>query len=123
MAKKKDFAAGIDTGRLFTDIEQATGKTRQQGKANPQEAAQREQDMTTQGRKGCKLPRVNMAFSTDNYNFIKVMAKATGRNMTEFINDLVTAYRNEHPEFMDKAQGFLDFVNSGAFSTHRTGEE
>lgn len=121
MARKKDLT-GIDTGRLFGDIEQATGTTRRQGTADPQEAAQRAEDMTTQGRKGCSVPRINMAFSPQNHAFIKVMAKATGRTMTEFTNDLVTAYRNEHPEFMEKAQGFLDFVNSGTFSKS-SGEE
>ncbi len=112
---KKDFA-GMNTGRVYGAIEQATSKKGQQGTASPQEAAERAAQLKTQGRKGCKATRINMAFTPENHEFIKVMSKATGRTMTEMCNEIITAYRNEHPEFMEKAAGFLDFINSGSFS-------
>ena len=108
---KKDFA-GMNTGRVYGAIEQATSKKGQQGTASPQEAQERAQDLKTQGRKGCKATRINMAFTPDNHEFIKIMARATGRTMTEFTNDVIAAYRKEHPEFMEKAAGFLDLVNA-----------
>lgn len=113
---KKGFE-GINTGRVYGAIEQATSRKGQQGTASPQEATERAEALQTQGRKGCKAVRINMAFSPSNYEFIRVMAKATGRTMTQFANVVIEAYRNEHPEFMQQAQGFLDFVNSGAFSS------
>lgn len=122
MAGKKDFA-GMNTGRVYGAIEQATSTKGQQGTASPQEAKERKEALQTQGRKGVKAIRINMAFTPSNHEFIKVMAKATGRTMTEFTNDVVTAYRNEHPEFMEQAQGFLDYINSGAFSTLKAGKE
>ena len=97
-------------------------KNGQQGTASPQEAAERAAQLKTQGRKGCKAIRINMAFTPSNHEFIKVMAKATGRTMTEFANDIITAYRSEHPEFMAKANSFLQFVNSGAFSSLNGGK-
>ena len=115
MASKKDFAA-INTSRVTSAIAQATGKKGQQTTASPEEAAARAADLQTQGRKGCKATRINMAFAPDNYEFIRVMAKATGHTMTQFTNIVIAAYRNEHPEFMEQAQGFLNFVNSGAFT-------
>ncbi len=118
---KKDFA-GMNTGRVYSSIEQATSKKQQQGKASPQEAKQRAQELRTQGRKGCKAVRINMAFSPDNYDFVKIMAKASGRTMTEFTNLVLSAYRREHPEIMAQAQAFLDTINSGAFS-NLLGEE
>ena len=111
----KDFS-GINTGRVYDNIEKATAKRQQQGTASPQEQAQRKAEGRTQGRKGCKAPRINLAFTTENHEFIKVMARATGRTMTEFTNLVITAYRNEHPEMMQQARSFLDTVNSGAFS-------
>ena len=108
---KKDFA-GMNTGRVYGAIEQATSKKGQQGTASPQEAQERAQDLKTQGRKGCKATRINMAFTPDNHEFIKLMARATGRTMTEFTNDVIAAYRKEHPEFMEKAAGFLDLANA-----------
>ena len=121
MAPKKDFS-GIGTGRVYGSIETATSKKGQQGTASPQEIEARKEALRTQGRKGAKATRINMAFTPGNYDFIRVMARATGRTMTEFANEVITAYRNEHPEFMEQAKGFLDFVNSGAFSTVNTQE-
>ena len=122
MAGKKDFA-GMNTGRVYENIEQATSKKGQQGKASPQEQAERAAELKTQGRKGCKATRINMAFTPENHEFIKVMSKATGRTMTELTNDVISAYRNEHPEFMEKAAGFLDFINSGEFSAKKKGRK
>ena len=116
MASKKDFTS-VNTGRVYGAIEQATSRKGQQTKASAQEVHERKSQMRTQGRKGVKADRINMAFSEENYQFIRVMAKATGHTMTQFTNMVVTAYRNEHPEFMEKAQSFIDFVNSGVFSS------
>lgn len=114
MASKKDFA-GMKTGRVYNAIEQATSRKGQQGTASPQEAQERKETLQTQGRKGVKAIRINMAFTPSNHEFIKVLAKATGRTMTEFTNLVIEAYRNEHPEFLEQARGFLDYVNGGQF--------
>lgn len=116
MATKKDFK-DIQTGQVYSALEQSTSRQGQQGTASPEEAHDRAETLRTQGRKGCKATRINMAFTPSNHAFIKIMAKATGRTMTEMTNDIIQAYRDEHPEFMEQAQGFLDFVNSGAFSS------
>lgn len=102
--------------RVFAAIEQATTTKGQQGTASPQEAAERAAELRTQGRKGCKAIRINMAFTPENHEFIKVMSKATGHTMTEFTNIVIAAFQREHPEIMQQAQSFLDTVNSGAFS-------
>ena len=112
----KDFSK-INTGRVYGQMEQATTTKGQQGKASPQEATERAAKLKTQGRKGCKATRINMAFTPANHEFIKVMARATGHTMTEFTNMVVAAYRNEHPEIMAQANNFLKVVNSGAFSS------
>lgn len=115
MATKKDFS-GINTGRVYGKLEQATSKKGQQGKASPQEAAERAEEMRTQGRKGCKATRINMAFNISNHRFIRILARATGRTMTETVNLIIAKYQEEHPELLEKAQGFLEEINSGAFS-------
>lgn len=121
-AKKKDFS-GMDTSsRVFTALEQATSKKGQQGTVSPAEAAERQENLQTQGRKGCKALRINMAFTPSNHQFIKVMARASGKTMTEFTNLVIEAYQREHPEIMEQAQTFLNTVNSGAFSYLLGGE-
>ncbi len=122
-APAQDTAKEAQTGsRVFAAIEQATTTKGQQGTASPQEAAERAADLRTQGRKGCKAIRINMAFTPKNHEFLKVMAKASGKTMTEFCNLVIAAYQREHPEIMGQARAFLDTINSGAFSSLLGGE-
>ena len=104
---KKDFT-GINTGRVYDAIEQGTSRKGQQGKASPQEAQARANELKTQGRKGCKAIRINMAFTPDNHEFIKVMAKISGKTMTEFTNLVIERYRTEHPELFEQAKAIID---------------
>lgn len=43
----------------------------------------------TQGKKGQKLPRINMAFSNDNLSYLKLIARVEGCSMTEYVNRLI----------------------------------
>ena len=78
-------------------------KQGQQMTASAEEAAERAATGRTQGRKGCKAERVNIAFRTDNHSFLKYGARAYGMNMTEFMNTVMEKYRQEHPEAQAKA--------------------
>ena len=107
MASKKDFA-GMNTGRVYGAIEQATSRKGQQGTASPQEAAERAAQLKKQGRKGCKEIRINMAFTPENHEFIKVMATISVKTMTEFANLVIERYRTEHPEIFEQAKAIID---------------
>lgn len=114
--KPKDLEKMVKTeNRVNSSIEQATGKKGQQTTAGAEETAARKAEGRTQGRKGVKADRINMAFTSPNFEFIKIMSKATGKTMTEFTNMIIEAYRTEHPEIMEQAQHFLEVVNSGLF--------
>ena len=106
----KDFE-NIKTGRanrIYSSIETGTSRKGQQGKASPQEAAERANNLKTQGRKGCKAVRINMAFTPENHQYIKIMAKVTGKTMTEFSNLVIERYREEHPELYSQAKAIID---------------
>ena len=107
MAAKKDFA-GMNTGKVYQTIEQATSRKGQQGTASPQEAAERASNLKTQGRKGCKATRINMAFTPENHEFIKIMARIHGKTMTEYANMVIAQYREEHPEIYEKAKAIIE---------------
>ena len=113
----------MKTTSVYGAVAQATGDIHARSTAGKEEQAERAAAMQTQGRKGCKAKRINMAFTPGNYEFIKVMAKASGRTMTEFTNLVIAAYQREHPEIMEQAHGFLDVINSGAFSHLLTDKE
>ena len=119
----QDFSSA-NTGRTYAQLfGQATGKRKQQDEAGEYEKTERAEELRTQGRKGCKAIRINMAFTPENHAFIKLMARATGRTMTEFTNLVIAAYRQEHPEFTEEANEFLKFINSGQFSKFPTDQQ
>lgn len=110
---KKDFGAikteraggsVVDTSAaVLGKVEQAMSRKGQQGTASPTEAAERAAELRTQGRKGCKAVRINMAFTPDNHEFISIMARIMGKTKTEFANIVIERYRTEHPEIYEQA--------------------
>lgn len=110
MASKKDFA-GINTGRVYGALEQATSRRGQQGTVSPQEATERASKLKTQGRKGCKAVRINMAFTPENHDYLKFVARASGQNMTELANKVIEEYRNNHPEIYEAAKALQQLIN------------
>lgn len=74
--------------------------------------AEREEIMSTMqtaGHKGCKLPRINLAFSPANYDYIVAMSRARGETMTEFVNKVLTDHLEAHRDVYDKV---IEFRNS-----------
>ena len=47
----------------------------------------------TQGRKGHKMPRINLAFYPDNHAWLKTRSRQLGLTMTDYVNALVTKSR------------------------------
>ncbi len=49
---------------------------------------------TTQGKKGQKLKRINMAFSDVNHEYITTESRRRGISATAFVNQIIDEYRN-----------------------------
>lgn len=107
MTSKKLDLENVQTGRVFNAVERATGKEGQQDTASPEEAEKRRRNLKTQGRKGCKAIRINMAFSPQNHKFIKVYASSTGQTMTEACNQMLD-YARCDPKFLERARRQID---------------
>ena len=105
MAKKADFS-GINTQRRMNvadELQTEISIQGQQATASKEEAAARAATGRTQGRKGCKAVRINMAFWTENHAFLTYGARAYGSDMTKFCNTVIEMFRREHPEIQKKA--------------------
>ena len=72
------------------------------------EKEKRAKTMRTQGRKGCKIQRVNMAFSADNYDFLRTVSKLKGDSITNFVNFIVDKYREEHSDIYEQAKKLIE---------------
>ena len=70
--------------------------------------AQEEQETystkNTQGRKGEKLPRINMAFSSQNLEYLRVMAGIRGISITKYVNNLIERDREQNGETFEAAK-------------------
>lgn len=63
----------------------------------------------TSGKKGVKLPRINLAFTPDVYEYIQIMSRVRGESMTDFINLALRQHREQHADIYEKA---IEFRNS-----------
>lgn len=88
-------------------VEQVAGKTSTQQKpVSATEKKQRINTRRTQGRRGCSMPRINTGYNLDAYNYIRVMARVTGKTMSQFVNDIVNEHRLTHIDTYNKALAF-----------------
>lgn len=120
MAAKKDFSK-LNTGRVYDAIAEATAEPeaqevqpaqdapRQRAAHRPYTEAEKQaylQAGKTQGRPGCKLERINLAFTPDNYEYVKVMASVRGQSMTEFVNHIIAMNMEENAALFAQAKAF-----------------
>jgi len=112
MAKDKDFK-GIAAGKVKSTIAEATQEAptaqeeltarKDRRTYSEQEIQEFSNSLQTAGRKGMKLPRVNLAFAPDIYEYVKIMSKAGGMTYTEFINKILQAHKAEHEDIYQQA--------------------
>ena len=74
----------------------------------PQEEQQAQDTLHTQGRKGMKAARINMAFTPENYDFIRVMAGIRGESMTNFVNYVIEENRRTNGAKYEQAKAITD---------------
>ena len=116
MANKKNFDE-INTSNVFTDtIEAAVSEPiqkpipRQKRNELPtvEIMEQAREQGRTQGRKGCRAHRFNMAFSPKAYEFITCMARVRGETITSFVNHLIEKCIDDNQEIYQQALKFRD---------------
>lgn len=104
MAKMRTSKFGVDEELFLGNKEetqdvQETQKVQEVQKAQEvQEEQQRVQEYkkevgSTQGKKGQKLKRINMAFSDVNHTYITFESRRRGLSATAFVNLIIAEYR------------------------------
>ena len=103
---KKDFS------QVNNVIAQATvepGKRKARKEYHGEEVREIQETLHTVGKKGCKLPRINLAFRPQVYEYIRTMSRVRGEDMTTFINKILTEHMEAHRDIYEKA---IEFKNS-----------
>lgn len=95
------------TERVFAAHARAAKPKKVQPPTSEEEKAQRKAEGKTRGRTGCYCDRINMAFTVDNYKFIKRFAKLRGQSMTDFVNHMIEDYRTQHIKEFEEFEKFI----------------
>ena len=70
-------------------------------------------EQKTQGRKGYKMQRINMAFTPDNIQFIRDMSKAKGMTMTQYVNGVLNKEREKNSNYLKTLKDFAKRYRDG----------
>ena len=89
---------------MSIEINSDVPEKKRQKNAPKEEKTVREAEGRTQGRKGCKAPRINMAFTLENWDYLRTMSAIMGQTMTQYCNALIEKHRNENKEHFERAK-------------------
>ena len=56
------------------------------------------------------MDRINMAFTPDNFDYIRIMSRIHGETMTAFNNRIIEEHRAEHPEQYEQAKALIEQI-------------
>lgn len=125
MAGKKDLAGAIRGADLFFSANDAQEGQQTQEAHKPykaQEASKEQLEATiqemqayieaqetrrTQGRKGLKMPRMNMSFTPSNMDYLKTMAGINGMTITRFMNYVIEQHAEANAARYQKAKEIM----------------
>lgn len=103
--KKKDLESELKAVKI--EMQQRQG-SKAHPVVTPEELKRRKAEGKTRGAKGAKLDRINMAFTSDNFDYIRIMSGVCGQTMTAFVNDVIAQHREEHPEQFEQARAIIE---------------
>lgn len=106
MAPKKKDISEMNTGRIYNTIANATTDAKARPEYTEEEAQAFKQQMKTSGRKGVKMPRINFAFTPDNYEYVQTMARVRGESMSDFLNLAIAEHMRNHRDLYERALEF-----------------
>lgn len=104
---KKNFE-DVNTSAMFETMDEAMQAPARKERRQPgeHELMTAKEKLKTNGLKGGKLPRINMAFTPSNYDYISSMAKLCGMTLTQFVNEALERDRVRNQDTYDKVRDF-----------------
>ena len=110
---KKDFSS-INNNPVYDSIATATDEQQAEQDYLLPKTKEALKEAKAKGKKETKELRINMAFDPDNYEYIRILARVTGKTLTDFVNDIVTKSRlePENQELLEQAKNILSKFNA-----------
>lgn len=92
---------GLQEAQEVPEVREIPGMPNPFAGHGPQEKAR------TQGRKGAKQPRINMAFSSANLDYLRIMAGLNGQSITHYVNRMVERERERNTPAFEAAKKLI----------------
>jgi hypothetical protein len=111
----KDYLDNIDTKRVIDTISEATqdpGEKKAGVFYTEAEKLAFKNEFRTSGRRCVKLPRINMAFTQENYDYINIMSRVRGETLTQFVNFIISKNRELNADLFDRAIELINDIQS-----------
>ena len=89
-------------------VETAPAARKERRTYSEQEAQELLDTLNTAGRKGLKLPRINMAFTPANYEYVRTMSRVRGETLTTFVNMIIEQSLKDNADLYKEAVAFRD---------------
>lgn len=98
---KKNFTVQAQNPDVYASIIGSKGAAMSVDKPalDIQDVLNAQEAQATQGKKGAKMPRINMAFTPSNLDFIRTMAAIRGQSMTQYVNSLIEKERKNNETY------------------------
>ena len=74
---------------------------------------ERQESLRTEGKKGGKAQRFNMAFTPSNLDFIRILSKLKGQTMTQFVNEIIVKEREAQADLYNQLRALSDTYSGG----------
>ena len=107
--QQMQLAQGAQDAQEAQEVQEVQPTQEKQRKPRKRHTAEEAQQILESGKNGrgyggVKMPRINMAFSPQNYDFIITLAHGRGQTYTDFVNDLVDLYREKYKDQYEAAK-------------------
>ena len=100
---KKDFSK-MNTAPVYSSIAESIAEEAPQAQYAQDELEALQEAGKTQGRKGAKAIRFNMAFPPSVYEYIQTMARVRGESVTKFTQFVFEKSMKENAEVYEQAK-------------------
>lgn len=105
MSKKDFFKEEEATSKALETLNKVSGGKKRKTRTDEYTEAEKQdamESMQTSGKKGVKLPRMNLAFKPSNYDYLTTICASTGTTKTQFINKLIEESLNKNKKLYEQ---------------------
>ena len=118
--KKKGLFDTIGTESVYSAIAEATAEVQEElprirrgEKPTAADINAARAQGKTQGRKGIKAIRINMAFTPEAHEYITIMSRVKGKSITSFCNEIVLISKQQNLDVFLKAKELIEDFDKG----------